>query len=149
MIKVNKPWNDKGELLVFYKGNNKAIYDSLNKITYQQIKLLKIVSINHQVEERCCLEFTLLNKKYLLVLDGEKLYEIIQEGEQTNYTEVPETYIFVSSHKELGNKYVVHGQIIIHFHYNEQAEFEETFIFQINLINQPTVIELFEALNEN
>lgn len=149
MIKVETPWNNNGELLIFYKGDNRVIYDSINKITCQKIKLLKRAFINNTIEERCCLEFILLNKKYLLVLDGEKLYEIIQEGEQKTYAEVPETYIFVRSHKEAENKYVVHGQILTNFRYNEQAEFQETFIFQINLFNQLVVRDLFEALNED
>ena len=149
MVKINKPWNRKGDFLTYYTGSNKVIHNSSNRITFQNIKLKEDLRINQGEEKRCCFEMTLLNRNFLMVLDGEEIYEITKEDDQIIYTSMTESWMYMSMHKQEGKNYIAQGGLNLKWHYNEMAEFQEVFEYQIVFSNIEPIRNLFEGINEN
>lgn len=147
-MRVNKPLWPLGEFLTFYKGKNKAISSSANRITSQKIILKESVSLNGGIIEYCCLEIKLLNRNFLLVLNGERIYEILEQDDERIFIQLTESWMCLTDNKQENSKYIVHGLINLNYKYAPLAEFAELFIYQINLDNDKKVRELFNGINE-
>ena len=75
MIKISNPLIKQGELITHYNGYNRKINQSEQHLTSQRIKFITSQEINGGEEANYCFEFELLNRKFLMALDQEKLYE--------------------------------------------------------------------------
>ena len=78
MIKIMKPGINRGELISHYNGYNRKINQSEQHLTSQRIKFITSQELNGGEEANYCFEFALLNRKFLMALDQEKLYEILE-----------------------------------------------------------------------
>ena len=78
MIKISNPLIKQGELITHYNGYNRKINQSEQHLTSQRIKFITSQALNGGEEANYCFEFKLLNRKFLMVLDQEKLYEILE-----------------------------------------------------------------------
>ena len=148
MIIVNAPWNNRGEFLSSYNGENRKIISSLFKLHSQIIDFNKELRINGNVVEKCCFELALLNRKYLIVFEQERLYEIIQEGEDKLYILLTTSYFYMTSRFLNNNRFIIQGKLTLNFDYSEDAQYSEEFDYQLNLRNNLTVKMMFENINE-
>ena len=130
-MKINKPWVDKGEFLTNYKGKNIAIVESFYRITSQKITFKKSVIVDGGFTERCCFEITLLERKFLIVLYGDRIYEIFEDGDEKVFIKLTSSWIFIIGQKQEDKNYIVHGRINLHYQFSRLSEFVEPFIFQI------------------
>lgn len=148
MIKVRKPGIDLGELISTYDGMNKKIHHSENKLTHQKIKFIESQSINGHQETNYCFEFKLLNRKFLMVLDKEQLFEILGEGEEKVHILLTESWFHIIRSFEDGNKYVTHITLSLHYEYTKQAEYIEHFELQLNMKNDEDVLNWFGQIRD-
>jgi len=156
-MKVNPPGFNIGNFVTTYIGENIKILNSPFKLTSQRINFNKSLRINENITEKCCFEMTILNRKFLMVLDengrdenrmeDELLYEIIEDEGEKIFILLTNSRMYVKKHFIGDNKYVVQGTLYLRYSYSEYAEFDEEFDYQLNLINHKDMIKLFENIN--
>lgn len=146
MIKIMKPGIDRGELITHYNGYNRKINQSEQHLTSQRIKFITSQELNGGDEANYCFEFKLLNRKFLMVLDQEKLYEILEDGEDKVYVLLTESWFYILRRFEEGKKYVTQIMLTLHYEYTPQAEFHENFDVQLNMMNEPEVKYWFSKI---
>ncbi|WP_026978216.1 hypothetical protein [Flavobacterium tegetincola] len=149
MVKILAPGVIDGDFISNYDGCNLKIGNSLNKLTFQRITFdqERYLNINNSV--KMCFEIELLGRKFLMVLDGEHLYEIVKEDGDEIYILLTNSNMFFSNHFEDGKKYVFHGIINLHYLYSENCEYLETFNYQLNLKNHQDLKDMLKGINEN
>ena len=76
MVRISHPLIYHGELITHYNGYNRKINQSEQHLTSQRIKFITSQELNGGDEANYCFEFKLLNRKFLMVLDKEQLFEI-------------------------------------------------------------------------
>lgn len=146
LIIIHKPANQHGEFNTSYEGKNRKIINSTNKLTHQRIVFSEKQIINGGIETICCFEIQLLNRKFLIVLDYEKLYEIIEDNDTKIYILLTESWFYILRSFVDGKKYITHGSLNLHYEYNNQAEYIENFDFQLNMRNEAPVLEWFSKI---
>ncbi len=146
MIKVRKPGINIGELISHYNGYNRKINQSEQHLTSQRIKFITSQEINGGNEANYCFEFKLLNRKFLMALDQEKLYEILEDGEDKVYVLLTESWFYIVKSFEENNKYVTQIILTLHYEYTPQAEYHENFDVQLNMMNEPEVKNWFSQI---
>ena len=146
MIKIRKPGINLGELISTYEGTNKKIHHSENKLTHQRIKFIESQSINGNQETNYCFEFELLNRKFLMVLNKEQLFEILSEGVEKIHILLSESWFYILRSFEEGKKHVTHITLSLHYEYTPQAEYIEHFQLQFNMQNDEDVLKWFSQI---
>jgi len=146
MIKVRKPGINIGELISHYNGYNRKINQSEQHLTSQRIKFITSQEINGGNEANYCFEFKLLNRKFLMALDQEKLYEILEDGEDKVYVLLTESWFYIVKSFEENNKYVTQIILTLHYEYTPQAEYHENFDVQLNMMNETEVKNWFSQI---
>lgn len=148
MIKIMKPGINRGELISHYNGYNRKINQSEQHLTSQRIKFITSQELNGGEEANYCFEFALLNRKFLMALDQEKLYEILEDGEDKVYVLLTESWFYIVKSFVEGNKYVTHITLSLHYEYTKQAEYIEHFELQLNMKNDEDVLNWFGQIRE-
>lgn len=139
----------KGDFVTSYLGRNKRILNSKFKLFSQPITLHQTLKINGGEIPRLCFEVNFLNRKFLLVLDCEKIYEILElEGEKI-YVLLTESWMYVINHFVDGENYITQGTFNLHYVYNKQAEFIEEFTYELILPNDVNIKMLFQSLRSS
>lgn len=146
LIMVSTPGIDRGELISTYEGANKKIRHSENKLTHQRINFLRSERINGNEEVKYCFEFSLLNRKFLMVLDQERLYEIIADGEDKIHILLTESWFYLLRSFEDGKKHITHISLSLHYEYTPEAEYIEHFELQLNMRNHEEVLGWFSQI---
>ena len=146
MIKIMKPGINRGELISHYNGYNRKINQSEQHLTSQRIKFITSQELNGGEEANYCFEFALLNRKFLMALDQEKLYEILEDGEDKVYVLLTESWFYILKSFEEGKKYVTQISFTLHYEYTAQAEYHENFDVQLNMMNEPEVKNWFSQI---
>ena len=146
MIKVNKPGIKNGDLITHYNGYNRKINQSEQHLTSQRITFIISQGLNGGDEANYCFEFKLLNRKFLMALDQEKLYEILEDGESEIFILLTQSYFYIVKSFEENNKYVTQIMLTLHYEYTPEAEYHENFDVQLNMRNEPEVKEWFSKI---
>ena len=146
MIKVNKPGIKNGDLITHYNGYNRKINQSEQHLTSQRITFIISQGLNGGDEANYCFEFKLLNRKFLMALDQEKLYEILEDGENEIFILLTQSYFYIVKSFEENNKYVTQIMLTLHYEYTPEAEYHENFDVQLNMRNEPEVKEWFSKI---
>lgn len=146
MIKIMKPGIDRGELITHYNGYNRKINQSEQHLTSQRIKFITSQALNGGEEANYCFEFKLLNRKFLMALDQEKLYEILEDGEDKVYVLQTESWFYILKSFEEGKKHVTQISLTLHYEYTPQAEYHENFDVQLNMMNETEVKNWFSQI---
>ena len=146
MIKISNPLIKHGELITHYNGYNRKINQSEQHLTSQRIKFITSQEINGGNEANFCFEFKLLNRKFLMALDQEKLYEILEDGEDKVHVLLTESWFYIVKSFEENNKYVTQIILTLHYEYTPQAEYHENFDVQLNMMNEPEVKNWFSQI---
>jgi hypothetical protein len=136
----------KGDFVTNYLGMNKSINNSKFKLFSQSIELLQSLEINGPETLHLCFEISFLKRKFLLVLDREKVYEILENEGQKIYVLLTESWMYVINHFEDKEHYITQGTFNLHYIYNEQAEFVESFNYELILPNESETKVLFNFL---
>lgn len=155
-MKIYPPGFDSGNFVTTYIGENIKIKNSAFRLTSQRIRFNKSLIINGNIIERCCFEMTILNRRVLMVLDDnrrdnnrmddELIYEIVEEDSKKIYKLLENSRTYVKNHFVGDKKFIVQGALYIRYYYSEDAEFEEEFEFQLELIKHKYMIKLFENI---
>jgi hypothetical protein len=140
-MRINNPTFNWGELITNYEGKNMKIRKSEQNKTNQRVNMLKSLELNGREEAFYCFKFQLLKRKFLMALDQEKLYEIIEEGEDVVYNKLMESWFYILNSFEENNKIVFQISLNLHYEYSHQAEYIEPFELQINWKNEPKMKE--------
>jgi len=146
MIKINKPGIKIGDLIAHYNGYNRKINQSEQHLTSQRITFIISQGLNGGNEANYCFEFKLLNRKFLMTLDQEKLYEILEDGENEIFILLTQSYFYIVKSFEENNKYVTKIMLTLHYEYTPYAEYHENFDVQLNMRNEPEVKEWFSKI---
>ena len=146
MIKVNKPGIKNGDLITHYNGYNRKINQSEQHLTSQRSTFIMSQGLNGGDEANYCFEFKLLNRKFLMALDQEKLYEILEDGENEIFILLAQSYFYIVKSFEENNKYVTQIMLTLHYEYTPEAEYHENFDVQLNMRNEPEVKEWFSKI---
>ncbi len=146
MIKIRKPGINLGELISTYEGMNKKIHHSENKLTHQRIVFIESQSINGDQETNYCFEFKLLNRKFLMVLDKEQLFEILSDGDEKVHILLTESWFYILRSFVEEKKYITHITLSLHYEYTPQAEYIEHFELQLNMQNDEDVLKWFSKI---
>lgn len=156
-MRVNPPGFQNGNFLTSYLGENFKIKNSPFYLMHQKIKFHEQLTLNGGIIEKCCFEITLLNRKFLMVLinnhkdeddfENERLYEIVEaEGEKV-FILLTNSRMYVKKHFVGNRRFNIQGNIYLRYSYSEDAEFEEEFEFQLDLINHEFMTKNFENIN--
>ena len=146
-MKINPPGFNNGNFVTTYIGDNIKIRNSPFRLTSQRIYFNKSLKINGNITEKCCFEMTILNRKFFIVLDEERIYEIIEEEGEKIFILLTNSSIYVKNHFIGNKKFIVQGALYLRYSYSEYAEFDEEFEYQLELINHKDMIVLFENIN--
>lgn len=146
MVRISHPLIYHGELITHYNGYNRKINQSEQHLTSQRIKFITSQALNGGEEANYCFEFKLLNRKFLMALDQEKLYEILEDGEDKVYVLLTESFFYILRRFEEGKKHVTQITLTLHYEYTPQAEFHENFDVQLNMLNEPEVKYWFSLI---
>lgn len=146
MVRISHPLIYHGELITHYNGYNRKINQSEQHLTSQRIKFITSQALNGGEEANYCFEFKLLNRKFLMALDQEKLYEILEDGEDKVYVLLTESFFYILRRFEEGKKHVTQITLTLHYEYTPQAEFHENFDVQLNMLNEPEVKYWFSQI---
>ena len=146
MIKIRKPGINIGELISTYEGTNKKIHHSENKLTHQRIVFIESQSINGDQETNYCFEFKLLNRKFLMVLDKEQLFEILSDRDEKVHILLTESWFYILRSFVEEKKYITHITLSLHYEYTPQAEYTEHFQLQLNMQNDVDVLKWFSQI---
>lgn len=146
MVRISHPLINHGELITHYNGYNRKINQSEQHLTSQRIKFITSQALNGGEEANYCFEFKLLNRKFLMVLDQEKLYEILEDGEYKVYVLLTESWFHILKIFEEGKKYVTQITLTLHYEYTPQAEYHENFDLQLNMRNELEVKNWFSKI---
>lgn len=136
----------KGDFVTSYLGMNKRINNSKFKLFSQPITLHQYKKINGGEAPRLCFEINFLNRKFLLVLDREKVYEILEQAGQRVFILLTESWMYVINHFQDKEHYITQGTFNLHYKYNDDAEFVESFNYELILPNEVDVKMLFKTL---
>jgi hypothetical protein len=136
----------KGDFVTCYLGMNKRINNSKFKLFSQSIKLLQSFEINGHETLHLCFEINFLKRKFLIVLDRERVYEILEQEGQKVYILLTESWLYVINHFEENDHYITQGTFNLHYKYNEEAEFVESFNYELILPNDNKTKVLFNSL---
>uniref|UniRef100_UPI00404B786D hypothetical protein n=1 Tax=Flavobacterium sp. TaxID=239 RepID=UPI00404B786D len=136
----------KGDFVTSYLGMNKRINHSKYKLFSQSIELLQSFEINGQETVAICFEINFLKRKFLIVLDRERVYEVLEEKGQKVYMLLTESWMYVINHFEDKEHYITQGTFNLHYLYNEEAEFVESFNYELILPNDNETKMLFNSL---
>lgn len=156
-MRVNPPGFQNGNFLTSYRGENFKIKNSPFYLMHQKIKFHEQLDINGGISEKCCFEMTLLNRKFLMVLinnhqdeddfECERLYEILEtEGEKV-FILLTNSRMYIKTHFVGNKRFNIQGNIYLRYAYSEDAEFDEEFEFQLDLINHEFMTKHFENIN--
>ena len=145
---INNPTFDWGELITNYEGKNIKIRKSEQNKTYQRVKMLKSLELNGGEVAFYCFTFQLLKRKFLMALDLEKLYEIIEEGDNVVYIKLTESWFYILNSFEENNKIVFQISLNLHYEYSHQAEYIEPFELQLNWKNEPQMKEWIAEIRQ-
>lgn len=148
-MKIDDPTIKFGELISTYEGTNKKIHHSENKLTHQRITFIQSRKINGNEEVKYCFEFSLLNRKFLMVLDQEKLYEIIGDGEDKVHILLTESWFYMLRSFVDGKKHITHITLSLHYEYSPEAEYIEHFELQLNMKNHKDVLKWFSQIRQS
>lgn len=146
MVRISHPLIYHGELITHYNGYNRKINQSEQHLTSQRIKFITSQALNGGEEANYCFEFKLLNRKFLMVLDQEKLYEILEDGEDKVYVLLTESFFYILRSFEEGKKFVTQITLTLLYEYTPQAEYHENFDVQLNMLNEPEVKYWFSQI---
>ena len=148
MVRISHPLIYHGELITHYNGYNRKINQSEQHLTSQRIKFITSQALNGGEEANYCFEFKLLNRKFLMVLDQEKLYEILEDGEDKVYLLLTESFFYILRSFEEGKKHITQITLTLHYEYTPQAEFHENFDVQLNMRNELEVKNWFSKIRQ-
>ena len=156
-MKINPPGFNTGTFVTTYIGQNYKIRNSPFRLTSQRIIFNKSLKINGNITEKCCFEMTILSRKFLMVLDDnrvdddrledELLYEIVEDEGEKIFILLKNSRMYVKNHFICNKKYIIQGTLYLRYSYTEYAEFDEEFEFQLELLNHKCILELFENIN--
>jgi len=150
MIKINSP-GPKGKLLTYYQGNNVKIVESKNRFINQWIKTFfksKILNGSETVQD--CVEFDLLNRKFLISFKSNQLYEILTDGIEKIYILLTNSSIDVTARFLEDNEYVNNISLHLMHEYTPTAVFIENFEMQLNMKISTDVTHWYRnAMEEN
>lgn len=146
MIKTSATWNPNGDFVTSYLGMNERISNSKFKLFSQPITVLQSLEINGGESMHICFEIVFLKRKFLIVLDLERVYEIVEEVGQRVYILLTQSWLYVITHFEEGDHYITQGTFNLHYNYTQEAEFVENFNYELIMSNQNDTKELFAAL---
>ena len=156
-MRINPPGFDIGNFVTTYIGYNIKIRNSPFRLTSQKIKFNRSLRINGNINEKCCFEMTILNRKFLIVLDDKRpdenrlddelIYEIIEEVGEKIFILLTNSRTYVNNHFISNKKFIVQGTIFLRYLYTDNAEFDEVFEYQLELINHEYMIKLFENID--
>lgn len=147
-MRIINPIFNWGELITNYEGRNIKIRKSVQNKTYQHVKMLKSLELNGGEKAIYCFTFNLLKRKFLMALDLEKLYEIIEEGDNVVYIKLTESWFYILNSFEENNKIVFQISLNLHYEYSHQAEYIEPFELQVNWKNDPSMKEWIEEIRQ-
>lgn len=140
-FKNEKPNIIVGDLITNYNGMNKRIQKSEQKQTFQKVNLLESLELNGGEIVHYCFQFELLNRKFLMVLDKEKLYEILQDGDDILYVELTESWFYILNSFEENHKIVFQISLNLNYVFSHQAEYIESFELQLNMEKENNILD--------
>jgi hypothetical protein len=156
-MRVLPPTFHNGNFVTSYRGENFKIKNSPFYLMHQKIKLHEELSINGGINEKCCFEMTILNRKLLMVLinnhydaedfENERLYEIIEDVRERAFILLTNSRMYVKKYFVGDKRINFLGKIYLGYTYSEEAEFDEEFDFQLDLMNHEFMTKLFENIN--
>ena len=147
-MRIINPIFNWGELITNYEGRKIKIRKSVQNKTYQHVKMLKSLELNGGEKAIYCFTFNLLKRKFLMALDLEKLYEIIEEGDNVVYIKLTESWFYILNSFEENNKIVFQISLNLHYEYSHQAEYIEPFELQLNWKNEPQMKEWIAEIRQ-
>lgn len=137
---------DVGELMTSYTGFNRKILNSHNELTHQIVRFKENLLINGDENINLCFEFKLLNRTFLMVLDQEKLYEVIGSGKEKFYLQLSESWFYIVNRFEKDKRIVYKITLTLRYEYTPEAEYHENFKLQYSMKNHEDVIKMFEKM---
>lgn len=150
MIKINNPIRQ-GKLLTYYQGNNVKIVESKNRFTNQLIRtFFESKMLNGGVTVQDCVEFELLNRKFLIAFKSNQLYEILTDDTEKIYILLTSSSIDVTARFLEDNEYITNISLHLLHEYTPIAVFRENFEIQLNMKISNEVMHWYRnAMEEN
>lgn len=140
------------ELTTSYTGYNQKILNSVNELTHQNVDLLKRLYINGGKTMRVCFDFKLLNRTFLMVLDQERLYEVIEVREEGKekadkiYVRLTESWFYILRTYDEDDKIVYKITLTLAYEYSPEAFYYENFKVQFKAKKDNEVVKLLETI---
>lgn len=150
MIKINNPARQ-GKLLTYYQGNNVKIIESKNRFTDQLIRtFFESKMLNGGVTVQDCVEFDLLNRKFLIAFKNNQLYEIFTDGNEKIYILLTNSSFDVTARFLENNEYINNISLHLLHEYSPIAVFLENFEMQLSMKISNDVMHWYRnAMKEN
>lgn len=150
MITINNPIRQ-GKLLTYYLGNNVKIVKSKNRFTDQLIRtFFESKMLNGGVIVQDCVEFELLNRKFLIAFKSNQLYEILTDGTEKIYILLTSSSFDVTARFLKNNEYINNISLYLMHEYTPTAIFKEKFEMQLNMKISNEVMHWYRnAMEEN
>lgn len=150
MIKINNPARQ-GKLLTYYQGNNIKIIESKKRFTDQLIRtFFKSKRLNGGVTVQDCVEFDLLNRKFLIAFKNNQLYEIMTDGHEKIYILLTNSSFDVTARFLENNEYINNISLHLLNEYTPDAVYLENFEMQLNMKMSNDVMHWYRnAMQEN
>ncbi|MFA7445690.1 MAG: hypothetical protein WCY89_07050 [Flavobacteriaceae bacterium] len=135
-MKILDPLIYNGELILVYKGSNQAIHRTPDRMSHQRLKLIPNLTINGGQDLEWCVPFKILDMKFMFVLFGRKVYQILENEGEKVYIELKHAYFYYFRDFEVkGRQIILHGLLTFDREYSEKCILNERFRYQLTLRN--------------
>lgn len=143
-MRVNNPLMYYAEMILVYKGSNQVIHNTSDRMSFQHIVLNPSIEINEGEKLEWCMQFKILDTELILVMYGQKVYEVIEQEGEKRYIHLPHSYFYFNETPEK-KKIVIHGLFIYHKQYTDKCIIEERFKYQITLLKDKSISDILDT----
>lgn len=143
-MKINHPLMYQAEMILVYKGSNNIIHNTADRMSYQRIHLIANLKINDFETLEWCIPFKVLDVTLILVLYGQKIYQVLEENGEKKYIHLTESFFYFNETLD-DNKIVIHGILVYNRKYTEKCILDERFKYQISLFKDQSISKILET----
>jgi hypothetical protein len=143
-MRVNSPLMYHAEMILVYKGSNEVIHNTVNRMSYQRINIIRSLKINNHETLEWCIPFKILDVTLMLVMYGQKVYQEIEENGEKKYIHLTNSFFYFNETQD-EKKIVIHGLFIYNRQYSEKCILDERFKYQIIFIKDQSIFKMLET----
>lgn len=143
-MKINHPHLHLVEMILVYKGSNQIIHNTVDRMSHQRTGLIPNLKINDFETLEWCIPFKVLDVTLMLVLYGQKIYQVLEENGEKKYIHLTESFFYFNETPD-DKKIVIHGLLIYNRKYSEKCILDERFKYQISLFKDQTISKILET----